>query len=56
MIAAYTGQPDMVRLLLRLGADTALISPHRFEMTARQLAEELGHEEVLAVFMEDATK
>jgi len=54
MAAAYTGQPNMVRLLLHLGADATLAN--RDGKTAQQLAEELSHTEVLAAFTEHATR
>ncbi len=47
MAAAYTGQPDMVRLLLVRGADRSL---RGFDgKTAREMAEQVGHQEVLLV-------
>ena len=51
--AAYTGQPAMVRLLLRFGADATLTN--RDGKTAQQLAERFGHKGVLETFAEHDT-
>ena len=50
MEAAYTGQPDMVRLLIKAGADAA--ARNIFGRTARRLAEEIGHDDIVATFSE----
>lgn len=50
MAAAWTGQPDMVRLLLSFEADPSLTD--RRGITARQMALEVGHEDVLVVFID----
>ncbi len=50
MEAAYTGQPDMVRLLMQAGTDAA--ARNLFGRTARRLAEEVGHDGVVAAFSE----
>lgn len=48
--AAYTGQAGMVRLLLTRGADKSL---QGFDgKTARETAEQVGHQEVLSVLDE----
>lgn len=60
MAAPHTGQPEMVRLLLRFGADAALTNndpAFSYGETAPQLARNLAHDtgdhaEVLAVFEE----
>ena len=50
MAAAYTGQADMVRLLLARGADKFL---QGFDgKTAREMAEQVGHQKVLSVLDE----
>ena len=50
MAAAYTGQADMVRLLLVRGADKSL---QGFDgKTAQEMAEQVGHQEVLSVLDE----
>jgi len=46
MAAAYTGQPEMVNLLLSFGADDSAVDWNG--MTALQLAESVGHISVVA--------
>ena len=53
--AAYTGQADMVRLLLEFGADDTA-TDSIWEKTASQWAHELGHEAVIRAFEEWATE
>jgi ankyrin repeat protein len=50
MEAAWTGQPDMVRLLLECEADASLTGLNN--ATALQLAQKAGHQSVIAVFAE----
>ena len=53
MAAAYTGQDDMVGILLASGAD---ITAKGFDSkTAKDLAQELGHQKVLLIFGEHDT-
>ena len=55
--AVLTRQPDLVRLLMQLGAEPRKgIYPHRQATTALALARERGHDELVAIILEEERK
>ncbi len=54
MAVAYTGQPEMVNLLLSFGADDSAVDWNG--MTALQLAESVGHRDAAARLRERQKK